>query len=463
MSPRKTMLAASIAALLGAAPAHATTEIGYVWSLSAYPESFSDNAAADHSGFFCVLCHKTEAGSQYNPYGDAMRPLIGGGATQEDIIAAFRAIEAANSDGDPGGFTNIAEINAGAQPGWKDGDAVPQPVVGNLLDPVLVAPEIEVGPLAIDYGAVVLGTSATGTEVTITNQGSGDLTVSGLAFDGDPVFGLGQLTPATPFVVAAGASQKIGVVYTPDYEGQDFGALTIESDDADEPAVTVALQGTGVVATADCYPSAVPSPLVFGQVLIGASLELPVTVTNFGIGTCALDVSVPICEGEFALTSAPSVSIGAGESAVVTAAYSPSDLGQDQCRLDLIAEGEGNDVTVPMNGEGVDRLPTDLDLRSFTARSRVSLSRGGIVYMEVTVKNVGTGTAPGTLTISGQQGSNQFVHQVVQVSDRLARGATKVKLQPYIPVATGEIHWTAVLQDGDPDTDEAEATTLVVR
>lgn len=68
--------------------------------------------------------------SGYNPYGTAFRNASG--ATLE---ARYRAIEGFDSDGDPGGFTNLEEINAGTQPGWTVRDAVPTGVTGDL-DPV---------------------------------------------------------------------------------------------------------------------------------------------------------------------------------------------------------------------------------------------------------------------------------------------------------------------------------------
>lgn len=469
MSFSKTLLASSMAALLSAgallsAPAvHATANIGSIWNLIAYPDSVSDNAASDSQGYFCVLCHNSEGGQGDNPYGNAMRGLIGPNSTQADIVAAFRAIEALNSDGDPGGFSNIAEINAGAQPGWKVGDSVPQNLVGNLLDPILPAPEIAVAPTSVDYGAVVIGTKVTGTEITISNNGSADLTVEELVLTGDPIFSFGQQTPTRPFVVAAGASQTIGVVYSPDAEGLDTGALDIESDDADEPIVTVALRGTGVIATEDCYPSVAPPSLAFGQVLVGKSVELPVTLTNNGIGSCVVAIEVPNCiDGEFALTSPASIDVGAGASSIITVAYAPINLGNDQCRIDVFTQG--NDVTVPMSGEGVDALPTDLDIKRFTVSKKVSLSKGGgIITMEIAIQNNGTETGAGTLTVKGQQGSNEFIHQVVKVSDPVGRGATNVKLQAYIPTVTGEIKWAATLQDGAPDLDEVTATTNVTK
>ena len=74
-----------------------------------YPNSTSDNIS-------CQLCHQSNFAFNFNPYGDAISNANG---TLDDRI---RAVESQDSDSDPGGFTNIEEINANTQPGWKFGD-----------------------------------------------------------------------------------------------------------------------------------------------------------------------------------------------------------------------------------------------------------------------------------------------------------------------------------------------------
>jgi hypothetical protein len=429
----------------------------------AYPDSLSDDAALTPQGF-CALCHQRdgESAGPLNPYGAAISPFIGGGSNEADVLAAFAAVEGLNSDGDLGGFSNIAEINADTQPGWRDGDAVPASLVGEVLDPDPTGgndPDITVDPTTIDYGAVVVGTSVTGTEVTVSNDGVDTLIVESLTLTNEAVFSLGQRVPATPFGIAAGASQAVGVVYTPDNEGLDTGALLIGSNDPDEPEVTVSLQGTGIITTEACFPSADPRELAFGQVIVGTTLELPVTLTNNGVGDCSFDVSVPQCvDGEFVLTSAPALSLGPGASEIITVAYTPINIGQDNCRID-IATAQAGDLTVPMNGEGVFALPTDLDIKQFKATKSTRVGR--VVSLNITVENNGTGTGPGLLTVTGEQNGVSFVHQVVEVRDPIGNGATRVTLQSYIPTEAGEILWTAELQDGDPDVDLATATTNV--
>jgi hypothetical protein len=82
--------------------------------------------------------------------------------------------------------------------------------------------------------------------LTITNVGTADLTVTGVNITGtDYTPNAGN--PAVPFVVSAGGgTTNISVDYlTPDV-GSDIGNVTILSDDPDQPAVAVGLDGNGI-------------------------------------------------------------------------------------------------------------------------------------------------------------------------------------------------------------------------
>ena len=91
-------------------PAHATSGYLSTWG-SLYPASASDNNAG------CQLCHGNST-QNINPYGFALAQCNGATGT---ITQRIQAAEGLNSDGDPGGFTNLEETNAGTQPGWTTG------------------------------------------------------------------------------------------------------------------------------------------------------------------------------------------------------------------------------------------------------------------------------------------------------------------------------------------------------
>jgi|GEM_PF-401308 len=104
-------LASVVLALLCAPQALATSGYLSTWS-GLYPGSTSDNAAS------CQLCHGTST-QNLNPYGHDLAQCNGATGT---ITQRILAAEGLNSDGDAGGFTNLAEINANTQPGWTTGN-----------------------------------------------------------------------------------------------------------------------------------------------------------------------------------------------------------------------------------------------------------------------------------------------------------------------------------------------------
>lgn len=104
------------------------------------------------------------------------------------------------------------------------------------------APEIDVTPVAVNFGSVQVGQTADQT-VTINNTGAATLTVSGLTIT-NSVFSLVS-PPSVPFNIGAGGNQALTVRFTPTAAGTQNGNLAIASNDADEPTVNVALTGTG--------------------------------------------------------------------------------------------------------------------------------------------------------------------------------------------------------------------------
>jgi len=94
-----------IAALFAVSPiAQANGGIAAAW-VAQCPASQSNANAG------CLLCHYETATPTYNVYGISLS-LNG---------ANFAALNNDNSDGDPTGASNLAEINADPQPGWTDG------------------------------------------------------------------------------------------------------------------------------------------------------------------------------------------------------------------------------------------------------------------------------------------------------------------------------------------------------
>ena len=123
------------------------------------------------------------------------------------------------------------------------------------------APDIEIAPLSIDFGAVTPPGTAM-QFVTVRNTGDAPLTLGRVEQAGSGAFLLA--TDPSDAVIAAGGEQPVIVQYAPATADGDNGQLVFPSDDPDEGPITVVLLGNGggdaeyPVAAIDCPGTADP-------------------------------------------------------------------------------------------------------------------------------------------------------------------------------------------------------------
>lgn len=105
-------------------------------------------------------------------------------------------------------------------------------------------PDIAVYPLALDFGDAQVGDTVTAL-VTIVSEGAGPLGLGRILLSGDPAF---SGTSPAPGRLEPGEGAGIVISFTPSAPGWTAAELMIESGDAEEPVVTVSLQGFGSLA-----------------------------------------------------------------------------------------------------------------------------------------------------------------------------------------------------------------------
>ena len=109
----------------------------------------------------------------------------------------------------------------------------------------------------IVYGNVEVGTVSSPRTVNISNVGTSNCTVSGISDPGLP-FTLSNV-PSLPVVISPGESETFEVKFSPTSAGMLNGAITVSSDDSENPTQNVSLSGVGVIinpaAMGVCYAS----------------------------------------------------------------------------------------------------------------------------------------------------------------------------------------------------------------
>ena len=263
-------------ALVAAPSALALNNFEVLWQLQ-YPASQSD----DNAG--CAICHN-DTSNALNPYGADWRAAWpSANPTEQELVNALIAVEGLDSDADPTGSSNIAEINADTQPGWAEGDN-PQGVAGDL-DPVLLVGCVPALSTAVlDFGAVELGSTALRT-ATITNSGDEPCGVEAVVFTDSAEF---ALESAASFSVGPLASVDVEVSYTPFDETSDTGSLSLTFP---EEIVNVQLVGSGgsaVDLAIKSFRASSSVSLSRGQGIVDLGLVIENVGTTEGLGSATI-------------------------------------------------------------------------------------------------------------------------------------------------------------------------------
>jgi len=114
---------------------------------------------------------------------------------------------------------------------------------------ILSVPDISVNPTSNDFGSVNVGSSSAAQTFTVSNNGTGNLTVGTITKTG---YGASHFAIQNDLVsgqtIASNSSLALEVVFRPTSTGSKTASLSIPSNDPNENPLNVPLQGTGVAA-----------------------------------------------------------------------------------------------------------------------------------------------------------------------------------------------------------------------
>ena len=133
---------------------------------------------------------------------------------------------------------------------------------------------IAVDPDTLDFGDVGIGYDFTQI-LTISNTGMGTLDISEIASD-NTVF----TSDITNIILDTGSYIEVGVTFMPDTSGIANATLSIANDDPDTPLVSIPLSGFGMPGSIGLTPDT----LNFGDIVVGETSTLALTVENTGLG-----------------------------------------------------------------------------------------------------------------------------------------------------------------------------------
>jgi len=263
-------------------------------------------------------------------------------------------------------------------------------VVVGLAGSTIPAPDIDLQPTSLDFGAVTIGLVET-LDVTVSNLGTTDLQLGTLLIDGTSEFTI--VTDPSGALLVPGDSVVVEVSYAPDGSGTDTAWLEIPCDDPDENPAMLELTGQdALVPNIEVTPASVD----FGEVEVGQSLTENLQVSN--IGSTPLEVFSIYLTGssEFSLlTSGLPGTIGSSGYRPVHVTYTPVDDQPDAATLVILSD-DPDEPTVEVELAGVNVPLPEIDLSTWT------IDFGDVKVMDTvevgtTIHNLG----PGDLEIQG--------------------------------------------------------------
>jgi hypothetical protein len=289
-------------------------------------------------------------------------------------------------------------------------------------------------PMALNFGNVAVGTTASPLVTSLTNSESATLSITNIAITG---------TNATDFTasntcgtsLAPSASCSVSVSLSPSVTGPRNASLTISSSAANSPQ-TVALSGAGTTSAASLTPSTINFP---PQLLNTASSSQIATLTS--TGATALNINQISVPAPYSQTSNCTPSLAPGSNCTIRITFAPTTEGAQKATLLVADDGIGSPQSVTLNGAGtvISFSPTSLNFGN-------QLHGTSSTPQIIAVTNSGSAAVSITgIAITGPQATS--FSQANNCGTSLAGGASCSIAVTFTPPSTGVSNGTLAVSD----------------
>jgi hypothetical protein len=245
-------------------------------------------------------------------------------------------------------------------------------------------PQLTVTPTAVNFGSTPVNVPVT-QPVTLTSTGTAAVTISAAT-----VSGAGFSVSGATFPVTLNPNQALTlqVRFDPTAAGSATGQLNISSDSTTGGTAQVTLAGNGTVTTTPQLTVSATA-LNFGNVTVGSSATLPLTLTSSG--TAPVTINAATLSGASFVDSGATfpVTLNPNQSVTLQVQFDPTAAGAVTGQLAITSNSTtGGTVVVQLSGTG-----------TVATTPQLTVSANTIPFGNVTVGS--TATLPLTLTSSG--------------------------------------------------------------
>src|SRR6201998_1532270 len=310
-----------------------------------------------------------------------------------------------------------------------------------LLSSSLAGAQSTVSPTSLSFGTVVVGATSVAKTVTLKNTQTSSLTIDSTATSGSPFAVAASPTTTCGGTLAAGASCKIGVTFSPTAVASGQRASSTIAPSATTAPLTVALSGTGEVQT-----TMKPASASFGSVAVGTiSSTTPFTLTNNKASV--LTINSGLFSGPFALDTSSNTTcpiangtvngiLAGGASCVIGVTFDPITSGAATGSLTVEDNSTESGVTSTLTGTGISPVTLSATTVSFGSQAIGETS----AIKSVTVTNKQSTAYPLNFTSLNITGDTQFAldpSSTCSTTGSLAGGGAKCVLAfTFTPTAT---------------------------
>jgi Cep192 domain 4/HYDIN/CFA65/VesB-like, Ig-like domain/Abnormal spindle-like microcephaly-assoc'd, ASPM-SPD-2-Hydin len=300
---------------------------------------------------------------------------------------------------------------------------------------------------ALDFGTQAVGSNTQQT-LLLSSTGTAPVTLSQIA-TGSSAFMV--IAPALPAVVQPGQVLSLAVDFMPSASGAVSSQLTVTSDAATTPTLTVSLTGSGATAAPASTGglSFSPTAVNFGQVTVGADAFKTVTLVATRARPVTVSSIVAAGAGFSVLPQSLPLTLQPHQQLSLRVALDPVAAGGANGNLTIISNSDTNPTTqIPLQGEGV--VPTVPSLAaSESALSFGQQTVGSKSTQHLTVTS--TGTAPAQITAGSVSG---VAFSASYAGIPIGNLSSPILLQPgqsaifdvsFAPVAQGNVQGSLLL------------------
>ncbi len=200
---------------------------------------------------------------------------------------------------------------------------------------------LTLNPTALNFGSVIVATPST-LPLQLTNTGATPITFTSITASGDYSAAPGSC----PTALVPGQSCTLQVTFTPTTTGSRPGTLSIASTASATP-ITATLTGIGIQSQLVVTPTA----LAFGPLVLGASANLSLTLTNNGSAPITALTLKPT--GDYAVTLPCPATLAPAATCTAQITFTPTSVGARPGTLDITSSDPSSPLAIPLTGTGI--------------------------------------------------------------------------------------------------------------